>query len=140
MPKVVESEIGPPNRTACLAPRLVEGLDEQGVTLFAHQERSVELRADVDLEMTFSTEIEEWTAAGILRRPGEIRSNSCGWRFTAVVYPSLNGDDAAGFERSSAFALINTALTIAPAATTIAPTAKATVNPCTTAFGASRGP
>ena len=48
--------------------------------------------------------------------------------------------DALGFERSLAFALISTALTIAPAATITAPTAKATENPCTTAFGASRGP
>ncbi len=47
----------------------------------------------------------------------------------AVVYLWLNAGSAAGFERSVAFASTNTALTTAPAATMIAPTARALVKP-----------
>jgi hypothetical protein len=50
-------------------------------------------------------------------------------RITDDPYASLNAGSVAGFERSVAFALTNTALTTAPAATMIAPTAKALVKP-----------
>ena len=60
--------------------------------------------------------------------------------FMAVVYLAWTAGCAAGSERPFAVALINTALAMAPVPTIIAPTAKATENPCTTAYGASRGP
>ena len=54
--------------------------------------------------------------------------------FTVVVYLSRYAGCAVGLARSFAVALTSTALAMAPAPTIMAPTTKATENPCTTAY------